>query len=1079
MSETTTTYGISGFRFNEKYLSQIPALQELINMGYEYLTPEQALAGRGGRAGNVILEDVLRESLKAINRIQYKNREYLFSEENIQSAIQKLKSLKWDGLQKTSEAAYDLLTLGTALEQTVEGDSKSFTLRYIDWQNPANNRFHVTPEFRVERTRSTETARPDIVLFVNGIPLAVIECKSPKVEVDQAVSQNIRNQGDEYIPRLFATVQLVLGVNKNEARFATAGTQKKFWSIWQELEDKEDAVTEVVSRPLDNTVKDKLFSGEFALARKFFDAQESAGQRLITEQDRVLYSLCRPARLLELAFKFTIFEGGIKKIVRYQQYFVVKSTLVRVKQFDPDKRRQGGIIWHTQGSGKSLTMIWLARNLALDPDIINPRIVLVTDRIDLDKQLQNTFSACGLDPQRARTGKDLLELITEKEAGIITTLIHKFDKAMKVRKVRDESADIFMLVDESHRSTFGAFWAKMRTMFPRACYLGFTGTPLMKKEKNNFKKFGHLIEPHYSISQAVKDKAVVPLLYEGRLVEMEQNKKAIDLWFERHTQGLTREQKADLKRKYARAEMLNKSDQVIYMRAFDISEHFRANWQDKTPFKAQLVAPSKLAAVRYQQYLDEIGHVSSEIVISPPDAREDYEEVEAEPNDEVVAFWKKMMKRYGNNEEEYNKQIINQFLYGHDPEILIVVSKLLTGFDAPRNTVMYLCRTLKEHTLLQAVARVNRLYEGKDHGYIVDYSGVLGELDQALTMYADAGLEDFDENDLEGTLTSIQAEVSNLPQRYADLWDIFKTIKNKHDEEEYEQFLGDDARRKEFYQRLYEYAKILAMALSSEQFIMNASDAQLSRYRDDLKRFQNLKSSVRLRYAEGIDYRDYEPKIKKLLDTHIQAHTVYQLNEPVDIFDEQNFDRVKEAQGIGKEKSTASRADTIAFATKRAITEKMEEDPAFYERFSKLIQQAIDDFRAKRLSDLEYLKTVTDLRHRVVTRQRDDVPDKLAGNDHALAFYGLLKPFVQAHLKDEATCRDVSGDMALAVHEIFDRNWKVQFWDDDDAQKQAMNEIDDYLYDVVKDEWEVDLSTEQMDEIIKKSMQLARHRMPS
>jgi len=1078
MSEPTTEYGVSGFRFNEKYLSQIPAIQELINLGYEYLTPEQALAGRGGRAGNVILEDVLRESLKAINRIQYKGREYLFSEENIQSAIQKLKGLKWDGLQKASETAYDLLTLGTALEQTVEGDSKSFTLRYIDWQNPENNRFHVTPEFRVERTRSTEAARPDIVLFVNGIPLAVIECKSPKVEVDQAVSQCIRNQGDDYIPRLFATVQLVIGVNKNEARFATAGTQKKFWSIWQELEDKEADVAIAVTRPLEKAAKDSLFSGEFAMARKFFDALESEGQRLTTEQDRIIYSLCRPQRLLELAFRFTIFEGGIKKIARYQQYFVVKSTLTRVKQFDQNKRRQGGIIWHTQGSGKSLTMIWLARNLALDPDIANPRIVLVTDRVDLDKQLKNTFAACGLDPQRARTGKDLLELITEKEAGIVTTLIHKFDKALNIRKVKDESADIFMLVDESHRTTFGAFWAKMRTMFPQACYLGFTGTPLMKKEKNNFVRFGSLIEPHYSILQAVKDKSVVPLLYEGRHVEMEQNKKAIDLWFERHTQGLSQQQKADLKRKYARAEMLNKADQVIYMRAFDISEHFRANWQGKTPFKAQLVAPSKLAAVKYQQYLNEIGHVSSEIIISAPDTREGFDEVEAGPNDEVVAFWDKMMKRYG-SEEDYNKQIINQFLNGHDPEILIVVSKLLTGFDAPRNTVMYLCRTLKEHTLLQAVARVNRLYEGKEHGFIVDYASILGELDQALTMYADAGLEDFDEKDLEGTLTAIQDEVSRLPQRYADLWDIFKTIKNRYDEEAYEQFLGDEARRKEFYQRLHEYGKALALALSCEQFIMSASDTQLARYKDDLKRFQNLKASVKIRYAEGIDYRDYEPKIKKLLDTHIQAHTVYQLNEPVNIFDEKNFNRVKEEQGVWGDKSTAAKADAIAFATKRAITEKMEEDPAFYEKFSRLIQQAIDDFRAKRLSDLAYLNTVTDLRHRVVTRQRDEVPEKLAGNDHALAFYGIFKPFVQAHQPDEAACRDVAGEMAMAVYDLFERNWKVAFWDDDVAQKQVINEIDDYLYDVIKGERGITLSTEQMDEIIERSMQLARHRMPS
>ncbi|MDP3029734.1 MAG: type I restriction endonuclease subunit R [Deltaproteobacteria bacterium] len=1074
---------MKSFRFNEKYLSQIPALQQLITLGYEYLTPEQALAERQGKFGNVLLEEILRNQLKAINRIQYRGQEYLFSEENIQSAIQKLKNVKWDGQQKTNEAVYDLLTLGTALEQSVEGDSKSFTLRYIDWGDWKNNVFDVTAEFSVERTRSDKTARPDIVLFVNGIPFAVIECKSPKVEVAQAVSQSIRNQQDEYIPRLFAYVQLVMGVNKNAAMYATAGTARKFWSVWQELQDKEKDVESSISKSLTPEDKAALFSGEFAVTRKSFDALETEGGRQVTEQDKTIYSLCRPERLLELVHRFTIFDGGIKKIARYQQYFVVKSTLDRVKQYDADGRRKGGIIWHTQGSGKSLTMIWLARNLALDQDIPNPRIVLVTDRVDLDRQLSNTFAACGLDRHRAKTGRDLLGLVSEKKSAIVTTLIHKFDKALNVKKYREESIDIFMLVDEAHRTQFKNLHARMRQMFPKACYLGFTGTPLMKQEKNNFIKFGGLIEPHYSMQQAVKDKQVVPLLYEGRYVEMIQNKTAIDLWFDRHTQGLSEEQKADLKKKYARAEMLNKAEKVIYMRAFDISEHYRQNWQN-TPFKAQLVAPSKLAALSYHAFLNEFGHVTSEVIISPPDTREGYEEVEAGPEDAVVQFWQKMMKRYG-SEEEYNKQIVSQFLYGEVPEILIVVDKLLTGFDAPRNTIMYLCRTLREHTLLQAIARVNRLYEDetlgaeKEFGYIVDYSSILGELDKALTMYADAGLEDFDEQDLEGTLTSIHQEVVKLPQLYSDLWDLFKEVKNQRDEEPYEILLGDDALRGDFYQRLADYSKVLGMALSTEEFIMKTTDEKLAQYKNDLKRFHNLKASVKLRYAESIDYRDYEPKIKKLLDTHIQANEVVQLNYPVNIFDEKMFGEVKQEQAVYSGKTTAFKADAIANDTKKIITEKLEEDPAFYEKFSKLIQQAIDAYRAKRISDLEYLKKVKEIRNKVVTREHDDVPKKLDKNEDAQAFYGVLKPFFEFQELDASACEGVSADTALAMQEILKRNCKVHFWDDADAQKKAINEIDDFLYDEIKRKRGIALSIEQMDEIIERSMQLARRRMSS
>ncbi|MEW6536837.1 MAG: type I restriction endonuclease subunit R [Candidatus Auribacterota bacterium] len=1062
----------TNFFTNEKHLSQIPAVQLLIGLGFEYITPAEALRERQDRTSNVLLESILRNQLKEINRIRYKGNEYLFSEENVQSAIQKLKNVKYDGLQKTNEAIYDLITLGTAMEQAIEGDSKSFNLNYIDWRNPNRNRFHVAVEYSVERSRSTETARPDIVLFVNGIPFCIMECKSPQVEVEHAVSQSIRNQNDDHIPKLFIYSQIVLALNKNSAMYATTGTAAKFWSVWKEPrmnsgEQEYKNLLQILDQPLAEDIVRRL-STTFGVKPAFFEEN-----RLVTEQDMALYALCRPERLLELAWKFIVFDGGTKKIARYQQYFVVKSTLNRLKNFDSAGSRKGGVIWHTQGSGKSLTMVMLARNLALDPEILNPRIVLVTDRDDLDKQLGNTFVACGLEAIRATSGRNLFELVAEKKSGIITTLIHKFDKAYNIKKYQDESPDIFILVDESHRTEFGSFAACMRQMFPNACYFGFTGTPLLKKEKNNFTKFGALVEPHYSISQAVEDGAVVPLLYEGRHVEMTQNQTAVDLWFERHTEGLTKEQQADLKRKYARAEMLNKADQVIYMRAFDISEHFRSNWQG-TGFKAQLVAPNKLSALRYNAYLNEIGIVSSEVVISPPDMREGYEEIDDEPSAEVVKFWQKMMKRYG-SEKEYTKQLINQFKHGSDPEILIVVDKLLTGFDAPRNTVLYLSKVLKEHSLLQAIARVNRIYEGKEFGFIVDYASVLGELDKALTMYS--AFEGFDESDLVGTLASINNEIEKLPGRYSDLWDLFKTVKHSHDEEAYEVLLADDELRAEFYSRLSEFSKNLAMALSSEKFLFETDEKIMSRYKADLRKFQSLKVSVKLRYAEAIDYRDYEPKIKKLLDTHIQANEVIQLNEPVNIFDDKMFNKVKEEQGIYQsKKTTASKADTIAHATKKVITEKMYEDPAFYEKFSKLIQQAIEDFRAKRISDLEYLHKVVDVRNKVVGKVHDDIPDSLSGNEDAMAYYGVLKQCMEKHNLNEDELESVAADTAIAIHDILKKHKKVHFWDDDDAQKQVVNEIDDYLYDEVKKERGIELALEQMDEIIERVLQVAKHR---
>ena len=1067
---------MDAFHFDEKYLSQISALQVLINLGYEYLTPAEALIARSGRTSNVLLEEILRDQLKKLNRIQHKGATWLFSEENIQSAVQRLKNVKYDGLLRTNEAVYDLLTLGVSLEQAVEGDVKSFTLNYVDWRNPANNVYHVTAEFPVARTRSHETARPDIVLFVNGIPFAVIECKSPKEDVAQAVSQTVRNQRDEYIPRLFVYTQMVLAVNKNEARYATTGTPKKFWSKWKE--DVADAdLTTLLEQPLPERVKASLFDIAFQELGMREDPAPYLVRRQITGQDRALYALCRPQRLLNLTWQYTVFDGGVRKIARYQQYFAIREIIARVKQTDDGGNRRGGIVWHTQGSGKSLTMVMLARALALDPEIRNPRIVLVTDRVDLDKQLGNTFAACGLSPDRAESGRQLVELVADDKAHIITTLVHKFDKALTSRKFTDDSPDIFVLVDETQRTQLGGYSARMRQMFPRACYIGFTGTPLLTREKSDVAKFGGVIHT-YAIDQAVADGAIVPLLYEGRMVELEQNQAAIDVWFERHTQSLSRQQKADLKKKYARAEMLNKADQVIYMRAFDISEHYRQNWQG-TGFKAQLVAPSKAAALRYKAFLDELSEVSSDVIISAPDEREGFDEIDAEEStDVVVAFWKRMMKRYG-SEVEYLKQVINSFKFGDEPEILIVVDKLLTGFDAPRNTVLYLARRMKDHTLLQAIARVNRLYEdesgtrAKEFGLIIDYVGVLGELDQALTTYS--ALDGFDEADLRGALASIHEETGKLPQRHAELWDVFKTVKNRRDEEGFELLLADEKLRAEFYERLAAFAKTLATALSSERFVATTPEQKIQAYKNDLKRLVNLKAAVKLRYSEAVDYRDFEPRIKKLLDTHITATEVVRLNAPVNIFDDKAFQQVVKEQGAAK--SPGAKADMIAHATKRAISERLAQDPAFYEKFSKMIQQAIDDYRAKRLSDLEYLQRVIGIKDAVVKRQPDDLPASIAGDEDAAAVYGLLKPFVVDHVTDNEQAEHVAAHAAKAVWAIFLRNRKVGYWDDLDAQRRTMNEIDDYLYDEVKDAKGIALSTTEMDGIIEKTMQLARHRM--
>ena len=762
--------------------------------------------------------------------------------------------------------------------------------------------------------------------------------------------------------------------------------------------------------------------------------------------------------MLELSRQFIIYDCGEKKIARHQQYFAVKNTIERVSQYQGSKRK-GGVIWHTQGSGKSITMVMLAKALALCPSIPNPRIVIVTDRIDLDQQICDTFKHCGMEPEKAKTGAHLMEILDKNKKAIITSVLDKFQAGLNKRSVEVMSENIFVLVDESHRSQYGIAHALMKKVLPNACYIGFTGTPLLKSEKSTAEKFGGFIQPIYTINDAVEDKAVVPLLYEGRHVLQDVDQKPIDTWFNRVCEPLSEYQVTDLKRKFSKIEKLNLTDQKIYMISYDVSEHFRKNWQG-TGFKAQIATDSKAAALKFKKCLDEINKVSSEVVISAPDERKGYEDIYEEPTEEVLKFWKNMLKRFS-SESEYNKQVIASFKHAEQPEILIVVEKLLTGFDAPRNTVLYIAKSMKEHTLLQAIARVNRIHEGKDYGFIVDYYGILGELDLALTAYEE--LSGFDKEDLEGTLVNVAEEVKTLPQKYADLWDIFKEIKNRRDEEEYERFLFDEEIRHKFYEKLTAFSKTLSIALSSEKFYEEVTEKQINKYKDDFKFFQKLRVSVKKRYAEVVDFKEYEDKIQKLLNTYVSSDEVIKITDPVNIFDKENFQK-EVTKAVGE----AAKADMIAHRTKRTIEEKYDEDPVFYEKFSNLLRKAIDDYRQARITDAQYFLTAKEIMEAVRDRKDTDMPDILQDKDVAKAFYGVVYESVNQRNNDKGA----SAKIAIDIDAIIQRNIVVDWYLKTDIQNKMLNDIEDYLADETK----LGLSYEEIDLIMEKIINIAKRR---
>jgi type I restriction enzyme, R subunit len=1012
--------------FKEDHISQIPALALLKRLGYTYLNPEQALELRAGKTSNVLLEDVLRKQLKEINSIKVSSsKTAIFSDANIENGILALKDLPMqEGFISACQVAYERITFGKALEQSIDGDKKSFTLQYIDWENIENNVFHVTEEYSVMRSGSKDHYRPDLVLFVNGIPLCIIECKRPdmKEPISQAISQHIRNQQEDGIRQLYVYSQLLLSTSTLQAKYATTDTKEEFWAAWKE-EKHENTLPEI---PLESV------------------------------QDEYLYYLCNPKRLLELTKDFILFEGGkYKKIARYQQYFAIKKIIQRIQNIDKGKRN-GGVVWHTQGSGKSLTMAMLARKIY--QTVRNPKIVLVTDRVDLDTQITDTFGKVDVPVHNAKTGNQLVELLRSKSDAVVTTIINKFEAAVNQMGGSPlESPNIFVLIDEGHRTQYGTFNVKMQKVLPNACFLAFTGTPLMKKEKSTAQKFGGIIDA-YTILQAVEDKAIVPIIYEGRHAVQNVNQKALDRGFDSVSEPLTEYQQADLKRKFSKANLIEKTEQRIDEIARDISDHFTQNWGiDKTGersgFKGMVVTQDKATAVRYKKAFDLIGKVSTEVIMSAPDDREGNEDIHEEPTDEVVAFWKKMEAKHG---KDFEKGLINQFKKTDYPDLLIVVHKLLTGFDEPRVVVMYVCKKLVGHNLLQAIARVNRVSQAKEYGFIIDYEGIIGELDEAMNTYSN--LSEFDEMELEGTFTDIKKEIEKLPQLHSLLNDIFKEIPSRYDVVSYANLLADEAIRTEFYQKFSDFAKCLKIAFSSLEFENNTSDKTKSLYKKHLKFYSALRNSVVNTYSDSVDFKKYEKQLQKLLDQHVTTEEVIRLTEQVSILDAEAFETELE-----KVVGARAKAETIASRTTKHISEHMDEDPVFFKKLSELIQQTISDLRALRISEVAALKKLKEYREKAITKKSDDIPSGLQSKDEAIAFYRLI---MSSSILSTEKCEAFANETDAIIRKYIVVDWAQKL----DVVRKINFYIGEYLID------ELHLPIDEAELLAEKCIDIAKTR---
>jgi type I restriction enzyme R subunit len=1000
-------------KFQEEYSAKIPALTLLTNLGWCFLSPEQALAERGGKTNEVVLRGVLREEL-AKRRFSFAGKEYSLSDQAIDNIIHEVCSPALnEGLNVANERMYNHLLYGISVTEFVDGKKVNPTVALIDWADIDKNSFLFTEESCVLRTNGMDNRRPDIVCFVNGLPLAVMEAKRPDSAtkkgptIAEGISQNIRNQRNDEIPALFAYSQLLLSINGADGRYGTQGTSSKFWAAWRE-EDISDAKFHALkNKPLSALQKHSLFSHRPALVRDWYENLIAGGELAVTGQDRLIASLLSPARLLEMIRFYTLFDKKAGKIVaRYPQVFGIKRLIERINTRDHAGSRKGGVIWHTTGSGKSFTMVFLSKALILHESLKQCRLIVVTDRIDLENQLSRTFSSGGeltgkrdKEAAMATSGKRLAQQIGSGNERIIFTLVNKFGTASKLSECFNASADLIVLVDEGHRSQGGENYIHMRRALPNAAFVAFTGTPLLKDDKTT-NKFGPIVHA-YTMQRAVEDQTVTPLLYEERIPDLDVNERAIDAWFERITDGLTEEQKTDLKKKFAKKGEIYTAEDRIRLIAYDIANHFVRNIDEG--LKGQVACDSKLSAIKYKQFLDETGLLESAVVISAPDTREGNTDVDESSIPEVAKWW---TNNVGTQDEQvYTKAVIERFEKDDDLKLLIVVNKLLTGFDEPRNTVLYIDKPLKEHELIQAIARVNRLHPKKKFGLLIDYRGILAELDTTIAKYQDLANRTqggYDLNDLEGLYHQMSTEYKKLPGLYDALWTIFKEVKNKNDIEQLRQVLVPKLKdvegefvdvhlkvREDFYESLTNFSSCLKVALQSASFFDDTSfsDQDRRHYKEAVKQFSALRQLARQDAGETIDYDEYAGQVKKLLDKHVVG---VEVRQPLGVYEVGKMGKQIKPEDWSEEK-TRNETDIIKTRVAKMIEQSLRDDPYAQEVFSKLLRQAIAEAEALFDHPLKQYMLFREFEEKVENRQLDELPSQFAGNRHAQAYFGIFK----------------------------------------------------------------------------------------
>jgi type I restriction enzyme R subunit len=915
---------------DELRLVEEPAIKQLQSLDWKYadgrtLVPESS--DERTSLKEVVLERRLRSAIKKINS--------WISDENLDSILRKLTHGQYTDLLRANQALWEILTSYTSVSQDLGSGNRSHTVKIIDFENLDNNEFLCVNQFKVEG--ATQKIIPDIVLFVNGLPLVVIECKSPYITnpMEDALTQlqryaNRRNPNDnEGSERLFHFNQLMIATYRDRATVGTITSRIDHFLEW-----KDSYPTSLVDLGKDPSAQEILIQG-----------------------------LLTPRNLLDVIRNFTVYEVDngktVKKIARYQQYRAVHRTIDRLKNGKVSKDR-GGVIWHTQGSGKSLTMVFLAQKLRREEALRDYKLVFLTDRTQLDQQLTTTFgNAQGEKVYRATSVRALRELLQKDSSDLVTAMIQKFQELADEDYVPllNPSEKIIVLADEAHRTQYGSLGAALNTALPNAVKIAFTGTPLIKSMKTN-NEFGSYIDT-YTIEQAVADGATVQILYEGREVKLKVTGDSLDSLFDEYFSDKTEEERLEIRKKHGTQLAILEAPQRIRRVCIDLLKHYNEHIYPNG-FKAMIVTSSRNAAITYKEILDELGAPESAVIISGDHNDPPRFHPYTEPNKHKTQI-EDFKKPFSTDKDQKNIAF------------LIVKDMLLTGFDAPIAQAMYLDRKLTDHTLLQAIARVNRTAKGKTRGFIVDYYGLSDYLTEALEM--------FTKGDVQGALRKLEEEIPHLEAAHARVMKHFKGM-DIEDVEECVLSLEPRQRRQDF---------LTDFQLFSKQLDIVLPDSAAKPFLHDMKMLGKIANAAKNRYRdEMINIAGAGEKVRKLIEDHLHSVGIDPKIPPIDLLAHDFKEK------LSKHKSARSRASEIENALRHQIRIKIDENPEFYKSLSEKLEDLIRKYR-ERWDELEQLL----LELRVTVDEQEQVPPIEGITRDQYAYYLILDAEIRSAITDK------------------------------------------------------------------------------